>query len=103
VSIAGVTGAARPDYSRVAAAVARIKAHTSLPVAVGFGVKDAAAAQEIALNADGVVVGSALIDALAKTLDAQGRGGAEAVAAVSALVADLAAGVAAAAKERVSA
>jgi tryptophan synthase alpha chain len=103
VSIAGITGAGRPDYSHVAAAVARIKAHTPLPVVVGFGVKDAQAAATIAAHADGVVVGSALIDALAKTLDGQGRGGAAAVEAVSALVRELAAGVASAAKQEVSA
>jgi tryptophan synthase alpha chain len=101
VSITGITGAARPDYSRVATAVKRIKGHTALPVAVGFGVKDAAAAHEIASNADGVVVGSALIDALAKTLDAQGRGGPATIAAVGKLVGELAAGVASAAKESV--
>ena len=99
VSIAGITGAGRPDYSHVAAAVARIKSHTPLPVVVGFGVKDARAAATIAAHADGVVVGSALIDALATTLDGQGRGGAAAVAAVSALVRELAAGVASAAKD----
>jgi tryptophan synthase alpha chain len=103
VSIAGVTGAGRPDYSHVSKAVARIKAHTPLPVVVGFGVKDAQAAATIAAHADGVVVGSALIDALAKTLDGQGRGGAAAVEAVSALVRELAAGVASAAKQEVSA
>jgi tryptophan synthase alpha chain len=103
VSIAGVTGAGRPDYSHVSSAVARIKSHTPLPVVVGFGVKDAQAAATIAAHADGVVVGSALIDALARTLDQQGRGGAAAVEAVSALVRDLAAGVASAAKEKVSA
>jgi tryptophan synthase alpha chain len=107
VSITGITGAGRPDYSRVAEAVARIKGHTLLPVAVGFGVKDAAAAATLAAHADGVVVGSALIDALAKTLDGQGRGGASAIEAVTGLVAELAAGVASAArskatKERVS-
>lgn len=102
VSITGITGAGRPDYSRVAAAVKRIKGHTDLPVAVGFGVKDAAAAHEIAANADGVVVGSALIDALAKTLDAEGRGGSASAAAVGKLVGELAAGVASAAKERVT-
>ncbi|MCI4678056.1 tryptophan synthase subunit alpha [Rhodoblastus acidophilus] len=100
VSITGITGAGRPDYSRVATAVKRIKGHTDLPVAVGFGVKDAAAAREIALNADGVVVGSALIDALAKTLDAEGRGGPATVEAVGRLAGELAAGVASAAKER---
>jgi tryptophan synthase alpha chain len=98
VSIAGITGAGRPDYSRVAEAVARIKAHTPLPVAVGFGVKDAAAAATIAAHADGVVVGSALIDVLAKTLDEKGRGGDAAVQAVTALVRELASGVAGAAK-----
>lgn len=101
VSITGITGAGRPDYSKVADAVARIKRHTDLPVAVGFGVKDAAAAKEIARNADAVVVGSALIDALAKTLDAKGRGGAAAVEAVSRLVGDLARGVAGAARDKV--
>ena len=80
----------------------RIKGHTDLPVAVGFGVKDAAAAHEIAANADGVVVGSVLIDALAKTLDAEGRGGSASAAAVGKLVGELAAGVASAAKERVT-
>jgi tryptophan synthase alpha chain len=101
VSITGITGAGRPDYSKVADAVARIKRHTDLPVAVGFGVKDAAAAREIAGNADAVVVGSALIDALARTLDAQGRGGAASVEAVSRLVGDLAQGVASAARDKV--
>jgi tryptophan synthase alpha chain len=102
VSITGVTGAGRPDYSRVASAVARIRRHTYLPVAVGFGVKNAAAAAEIARSADAVVVGSALIDALAGTLDAQGRGGAAAVDAVTRLVGELAQGVASAAEEKVS-
>src|SRR3981189_2401475 len=64
VSITGITGMAAPDTGRVAAAVSRIKRHTALPVAVGFGVKTAAHARAIASGADGVVVGSALIDAL---------------------------------------
>jgi len=96
VSVTGVTGQKRPDYSKVATAVRRIKAHTDLPVAVGFGVKDAAAAAEIGANADAVVVGSAIIDALARTLDVDNRGGPAAVAAVSKLVNELAAGVASA-------
>jgi tryptophan synthase alpha chain len=99
VSITGITGAGRPDYSKVAAAVTRIKAHTTLPVAVGFGVKDAASAEEIAAHADGVVVGSALIDALSKTLDAQGRSGPATIDAVASLVSGLAAGVKRAVKE----
>ena len=64
VSITGITGAAAPDPGRVAAAVARIKRHTALPVAVGFGVRTAEQARAIAHGADGVVVGSALVDAI---------------------------------------
>src|SRR3979490_728678 len=69
VSITRITGMAAPDTSKVTAAVARIKRHTKLPVAVGFGVKTAAHARAIAQGADGVVVGSALIDALKGDLD----------------------------------
>src|SRR3981189_561618 len=72
VSVAGITGAAAPDARRVADRVARIKRVTSLPVAVGFGVRSAQAAAEIARGADGVVVGSALIDALKQSLDGKG-------------------------------
>jgi len=93
VSVAGITGAAAPDAQRVGEAVARIKRVTSLPVAVGFGVRSAQAAAEIARGADGVVVGSALIDALKQSLDANGKATARTVAAVTGLVADLAAGV----------
>src|SRR5947208_5391152 len=57
VSITGITGAATPDPAKVAGAVARIKRHTRLPVAVGFGVKTSASAEAIAQGADGVVVG----------------------------------------------
>ena len=93
VSIAGITGSATPDYSQVAAAVARIKSHTNLPVAVGFGVKNAESAAEIAAHADGVVVGSALIDALKNSLDSDNRATAKTVDAVTSLVADIARGV----------
>jgi tryptophan synthase alpha chain len=93
VSITGITGAAIPDYSRVAEAVARIKRHTVLPVAVGFGVKNAQSAAEIAAHADGVVVGSALIDALKRSLDAEGRATSATVGAVTALVSEIAGGV----------
>ena len=96
VSITGITGAATPDASRVASAVARIKRHSKLPVAVGFGVKNAAQASAIAQHADGVVVGSALVDALRTTLDANGKATAGTVKAVTDLVAELAAGVRAA-------
>ena len=93
VSITGITGSAVPDTSKVNAAVARIKRHTDLPVAVGFGVKNAASARAIAEGADGVVVGSALIDALAKSLDKDGMATAATVKAVSDTVADIAQGV----------
>lgn len=95
VSITGITGAAKPDAARVAEAVGRIKRHTSLPVAVGFGVRDAETAREIGRNADGVVVGSAIVQAIAGSL-VDGKASPATVAAVTTLVADLARGVAAA-------
>jgi tryptophan synthase alpha chain len=93
VSITGITGAAAPDYAKVAAAVGRLKQHTELPVCVGFGVKNAASATAIAEIADGVVVGSALIEALRKSLDESGRATRGSVAAVTGLVRDIAKGV----------
>src|SRR5213078_341538 len=69
VSITGITGMAAPDTRSVIDAVKRIKRHTSLPVAVGFGVKTAEHARAIAAGADGVVVGSALVEAVRKSLD----------------------------------
>jgi tryptophan synthase alpha chain len=73
VSIAGITGTKTPDLADVAAHVGRIKAQTSLPVAVGFGVKSEAQVSAIASIADGVVVGSALVNAIAQSLDGEGR------------------------------
>ncbi|HEX5507589.1 MAG TPA: tryptophan synthase subunit alpha [Pseudolabrys sp.] len=96
VSITGITGAAAPDSSKVATAVGRIKRHTKLPVAVGFGVKTAAQARAIAEGSDGVVVGSALVDALRRSLDDRGKATGTTVRAVSDLVASLADGVRAA-------
>jgi len=93
VSITGITGAAAPDTARVRAAVARIKRHTKLPVAVGFGVKTAEHARAIAEGADGVVVGSALVEALRQSLDANGKAGAGTIKAVTGLVSMLAQGV----------
>jgi tryptophan synthase alpha chain len=90
VSLTGITGAALSDYSGVSEAVARIKRSTPLPIAVGFGVKTAENAAAIARTADGVVVGTALVDALAGSLDAEKRG---TVTAVAELVADLSRGV----------
>src|SRR5712692_9715526 len=93
VSITGITGAATPDPSRVNAAVARIKRHTNLPVAVGFGVRTAEHARAIAGGADGVVVGSVLVDALKQSLDADNKATARTETAVINLVAELAKGV----------
>jgi tryptophan synthase alpha chain len=93
VSITGITGAAAPDTGKVNTAVARIKRHTTLPVAVGFGVKTAEQARAIAEGADGVVVGSALVDALKQSLDPGHTATARTVSAVTDLVATLAKGV----------
>jgi len=93
VSIAGITGAATPDFGKVATAVARIKSHSHLPVAVGFGVKTATDAIAIAKGADGVVVGSALVEAVRHSLDTEGKATSKTVSAVTALVSEIAAGV----------
>jgi tryptophan synthase alpha chain len=93
VSITGITGAAAPDTTRVATAVKRIKRHTGLPVAVGFGVRTAEQARAIAEGADGVVVGSALVDALRNSLDKSGKASPGSVKAVTDLVSSLAQGM----------
>ena len=96
VSITGITGTASPDTGAVAAAVERIKGHTDLPVAVGFGVKTPSQAAAIGRNADGVVVGSALVNAVRDSLDGSGRATSGTVEAVTELVSALAGGVRAA-------
>jgi tryptophan synthase alpha chain len=96
VSITGITGAAAPDSLRVASAIDRIKKHTDLPVAVGFGVKTPEQAAAIGRNADGVVVGSALVSAIAASLDGENQATPRTVEAVTELVAALAQGVRAA-------
>ncbi|PZQ17225.1 MAG: tryptophan synthase subunit alpha [Ancylobacter novellus] len=93
VSVTGVTGVATPDFGVVASAVARLKRHTDLPVAVGFGVKTPEHAAAIAAGADGVVVGSALVEAVRNSLDGDGRATPRTVSAVTDLVSALAAGV----------
>jgi tryptophan synthase alpha chain len=98
VSILGITGTASPDAVRVAGAVTRIKRHTILPVAVGFGVRTAAQAAAIGRDSDGVVVGSAIVSAVAGSLN-DGKATEKTVGAVTALVRDLAAGVRAARAE----
>jgi tryptophan synthase alpha chain len=93
VSITGITGSAGADTAVVGQAVARIKRHTQLPVCVGFGVRTPEAARGIAQRADGAVVGTALVDALRGSLDAEGRATAATVGAVADLTASLAQGV----------
>jgi tryptophan synthase alpha chain len=93
VSVAGITGAATIDTGKVTAAVSRIKRHTALPVAVGFGVKTADYARVLAEVADGVVVGSALVDVLKASLDKDNKATAKTIKAVTDLVAALADGV----------
>ncbi|MDO9298728.1 tryptophan synthase subunit alpha, partial [Bradyrhizobium sp.] len=93
VSITGITGSASANTAVVGEAVARIKRHTGLPVCVGFGIRTPEAARGIAETADGAVVGTALVDALAGSLDATGHATARTVGAVADLVSALAQGV----------
>ncbi|MGC1563327.1 MAG: tryptophan synthase subunit alpha [Bradyrhizobium sp.] len=93
VSITGITGSAGADSAAVAQAVARIKRHTKLPVCVGFGIRTPDAARAIAGKADGAVVGTALVDALRASLDANGNATGKTVDAVAGLAAALAEGV----------
>ena len=93
VSITGITGSAAPDPQKVKAAVARIKRHTKLPVCVGFGVRTAEQARALAQAGEGVVVGSALVEAVRQSLDADGKATKTTVSSVTALVRALADGV----------
>jgi tryptophan synthase alpha chain len=93
VSITGVTGAAVPDVQQVSAAVARIRSYTDLPVAVGFGVRSAKTAALIAENADAVVVGSAIVDALRASLDTNNKPTSESVRSVINLVNEISEGL----------
>jgi tryptophan synthase alpha chain len=96
VSMTGITGAALPDTAKIAAAVGRIKAHTDLPVCVGFGVKTAEQARAVGASADGVVVGTAIVNAVANVLGPKGEKIADPAEAVATLVGGLASGVRAA-------
>ena len=93
VSVLGITGTKAPDLKSVKANVNRLRKHTSLPIAVGFGVKTAKQARAIAEDADGVVVGSALVSAVKDSLTKAGKPTAKTVKAVHALVADIASGL----------
>jgi tryptophan synthase alpha chain len=93
VSVTGITGSASANSTVVGEAVARIKRHTALPVCVGFGIRTPEAAAAIAANADGAVVGSALVDALRGSLDSDGKATPKTVNAVVELTSALAVGV----------
>ena len=79
VAITGITGTRSATSEALAAAIPRIRRHTDLPIAIGFGVRTPDQAAEAARIADGAVVASALIDTLAENLDAQGRAKPDAV------------------------
>ena len=93
VSVLGITGTKTPDIGRVLAAVARIRKATSMPIAVGFGVRTAEQARQLAAGADAVVVGSALVNAVRDSLDSAGRATPRTVGAVLDVVRELASGV----------
>jgi tryptophan synthase alpha chain len=93
VSVLGITGTKTPDVAQVHANVRRIKSRTDLPVAVGFGVKSARQAEEIASSADAVVVGTALVNAVRDSLSGKGKATGKTVTSVLDLTDELAKGV----------
>jgi tryptophan synthase alpha chain len=93
VSIAGITGTRAPNAEQVGAAVVRLRRHTALPVAVGFGIRTPAQAAAIANVADAAVIGSALVSHIADSLDPQGRARPGLVAGLLGQVQELAAAV----------
>ncbi len=93
VSITGITGAASFSADRITAAVARLRAATRLPIAVGFGIRTPDQAADVAAVADAAVVGSAIVQTLADGLDETGKARPGTLDKVFAVVADLAAAV----------
>ncbi|HVY99846.1 MAG TPA: tryptophan synthase subunit alpha [Dongiaceae bacterium] len=100
VSILGITGTKSASNTDIAKAVQRLKRHTDLPVAVGFGIKTADQARAVAAEADAAVVGSAIVQRIADSLDAAGKATPRTKESVLELVRDLAGGVRSAAKQR---
>ena len=98
VSITGITGTASASSSDIEAAYKRLKAHTNLPIAVGFGITTADQAGEVAAIADAAVVGSALVNVIARNLDKDGNARAGLVDEALGFVSDLAKGVRSSAK-----
>ncbi|HEX4571723.1 MAG TPA: tryptophan synthase subunit alpha [Dongiaceae bacterium] len=93
VAIAGITGTRSAADADIVRAVTRLKRHTDLPVAVGFGIRNADQAAAVAKVADGAVVGSALVDRVAANLDSEGKAKPDLPEALLGLVRELAAGV----------
>ncbi len=93
VSIMGITGTKSASDADIAKAVQRLKRHTDLPVAVGFGIRDAEQARAVAGQADAAVVGSAIVSRITDSLDADGKPKQGLKEHVLELVRDLAAGV----------
>ena len=93
ISITGITGAAGATESSVDSAVTRLRHHTELPIAVGFGIKTPEQAAEVARAADAAVVGTAIISELENSLNSDGTASSETVASVLGLVRALSAGV----------
>ena len=102
VSIAGITGTRAVVSADVTPAVERLKRHTDLPIAVGFGIKTPEQAAEIARSADAAVVGSSLVDHVKANLDADGKAGPELVDRLLGFVGELAEGVRHARKRRLN-
>ena len=93
VSILGVTGSASASEDATRKAVMRLKSHTDLPVAVGFGIKTPEMAATIAKSADAAVVGSAIVDRVLEGIDADGKLGPDTARNVLSFVSELSAGV----------
>ncbi len=93
VSIMGITGTQKAPEAAVEKAVERLRSHTDLPVAVGFGIKSPAMAGAIARNADAAVVGSAIVERIVDSLDDTGKATPGLVQSVLDFVGELAAGV----------
>jgi len=93
VSVAGVTGAGSASNEQIIEAMERLRRHTKLPIAVGFGIKTAAQAAEVARQADAAVVGSAIVSKIAESLDENGKATDKTASMVTGLVRELASGV----------
>ena len=95
VAITGITGTTSAAGDSISAAYERITAATDLPVVTGFGIRTPEQAGEAASRSDGAIVGSAVVEIIAESLDSAGNGTPETVSKIAAFVGELAKGVAA--------